>query len=214
MKPMTVNAVLVSSALLVTALGLMAGCNETTANDPSAGDAPRAASTASTRSVAAGTVIQVALATSISSKTSKVGDAWHGTVSENVMSYGENVIPPGSPVDGVITGVVTAERGSRAMLELEVRRIQVDGHDESIVASSDPVIAGSPRARNLGAIAASAAAGALIGKNVGDGKNAAVGGLIGAAAATGVVAASDGYQVVLPDGTVMSFTVAQTVAMR
>jgi hypothetical protein len=49
---------------------------------------------------------------------------------------------------------------------------------------------------------------------VGDGKNAAVGALIGGGAATAVVATSDGYQVVLKSGTVMTFTVNQAVAMR
>jgi hypothetical protein len=124
------------------------------------------------------------------------------------------VIPAGSQVDGVVTGALAARRGSRAMLELGVQRIRVNGHDESITASSEPVIAGSTRARNLGAIAGGAAAGALIGKAVGDGKNATVGGIIGGAAAAGVVAGSKGYQVVLTNGTVMTFTVTQTVAMR
>jgi hypothetical protein len=42
---------------------------------------------------------------------------------------------------------------------------------------------------------------------VGDGRNATVGALIGGAAATGVVAGSKGYQVVLKSGTLLSFTV-------
>lgn len=214
MRNPNLRSALMSGVLLVAALGLVAGCNETKTTDQSASNAPRGSSTVSTRSVSSGTAIHVALGSSISSKTAKVGDAWYGTVTESVMNQGESVIPPGSRVDGVVTGALAAQRGSRAMLELGIRGIRVDGHDESIVARSEPVIAGSTRARNLGAIAGSAVAGALIGKAVGDGKNAAVGGAIGAAAATGVVAASDGYQVVLPDGAVLSFTVNQTVAMR
>jgi outer membrane lipoprotein SlyB len=90
----------------------------------------------------------------------------------------------------------------------------VNGTDERISATTEAVIAGSTRARNLGAIAGGAAAGALIGKAVGDGKNATVGGIIGGATAAGIVAGSKGYQVVLPSGTVMTFTVNETVAMR
>ena len=100
------------------------------------------------------------------------------------------------------------------MLDLSVRGITAGGRDQAITANGEAVIAGSTRARNLGAIAGGVAAGALIGKAVGDGKNATVGGLIGGVAATGVVAGSKGYQVVLKPGTVMSFTVNQTVAMR
>ena len=79
---------------------------------------------------------------------------------------------------------------------------------KELTAETDPVIAGSPRARNLGAIAGGAAAGALIGKAVGgDGKDAAAGAIIGGAAATAGVAASKGYQVVLKNGTELVFTV-------
>jgi hypothetical protein len=214
MKLSNLRSTLATGALLVTAMALLSGCNEKSTTAQASENAPRSISTASTRSVRSGTTVHVALGSNISSKTAQVGDAWHGTVTESVMNQGETVIPPGSRVDGVVTGALAAQRGSRAMLELGIRGIRVEGHDEAIVASSEPVIAGSTRARNLGAIAGSAAAGALIGKAVGDGKNAAVGGAIGAVAATGVVAASDGYQVVLSDGTVMTFTVSQTVAMR
>ena len=56
---------------------------------------------------------------------------------------------------------------------------------------------------------------ALIGKAVGgDGKDAAVGGILGGATAAGVVAASKGYQVVLKEGTVLRFTVNESVAMK
>ena len=90
----------------------------------------------------------------------------------------------------------------------------VDGDEEMIVASSENVVAGSPRARNLGAIAGGAAAGAIVGNNVGDGRNATVGGLIGGAAAAAVVANSRGYQVVMRDGVVLTFTVRHDVGVR
>jgi len=200
---------LVSVTLLGAALWLLNSCNETSTVAQGGSN-----NTASSHSVQSGTRIDVALGGNISSETANVGDAWHGTVAQSVTVQNGGMIPAGSQVNGVVTGAIPAKRGSRAMLDLGVRSIQVNGHDESITANSEPVIAGSPRARNLGAIAGGAAAGALIGKAVGDGKNAAVGGLIGGAAAAGVVANSKGYQVVLSDGTVMSFTVSQTVAMR
>jgi hypothetical protein len=74
------------------------------------------------------------------------------------------------------------------------------------------VIAGSTRARNLGAIVGGAAAGALIGKATSD--NATKGAVIGGALATGAVAASKGYQVVLSNGTVMTFVVSEDVAVK
>jgi hypothetical protein len=201
-----------SATLLAASLWLLSSCNETSTAGQLAGGTP--GSSTLSHSIVSGTTINVALGGKISSETAVAGDAWYGTVSEDVMTQNGGVIPAGSQVDGVVTGALAARRGSRAMLELGVQRIRVNGHDESITASSEPVIAGSTRARNLGAIAGGAAAGALIGKAVGDGKNATVGGIIGGAAAAGVVAGSKGYQVVLTNGTVMTFTVTQTVAMR
>lgn len=201
---------LTAAATLAAALFALNGCNETT-NDAQAANA-QAGRTGHT--LLAGTAFNVVLGSTISSETASVGDAWHGTVQENVATQNGGMIAAGSPVHGVVVGVTAAKRGSRAMLDLGIRQIRVNGGDASVTASSEAVIAGSTRARNLGAIAGGAVAGALIGKVVGDGKNAAVGGLIGGGAATAVVAGSKGYQVVLSNGTVMSFTVNQTVAVR
>ena len=203
-------ATLLAGTALAAALLLLNGCNEV-ATDAQA--APGAVRTPS-HLLPAGTSIDVVLGSELSSETASVGDGWHGTVQEAVAIQNGGMIPAGSAVDGVVTGVIPAKRGLRAMLDLGVRHIRVNGHDEAVQASTESVIAGSPRARNLGAIAGSAVAGALIGKAVGDGKNAAVGAVIGGGAATVVVANSKGYQVVLKSGTVMSFSVNQAVAMR
>lgn len=202
---------LLAGTTLAAAMLLLSSCNEpaTDANAAVARSAPYTGHT-----LQSGTTIAVVLGSNLTSETASVGDAWHGTVQEAVALQNNGMIPAGSSVDGVVVGVTPAKRGSRAMLDLGVRHIRVNGHDESVSASTEAVIAGSTRARNLGAIAGGAVAGALIGKVVGDGKNAAVGGLIGGGAATAVVASSKGYQVVLSNGTVMSFTVNQTVAMR
>lgn len=215
---MTSNArtSLLTGVLLAMTLGLSSGCREETSTTDQVSAAPSGASSSSSsrHSLTSGTTFNVTLGSTISSKTASVGDAWHGTVANNVETQNGGMIPAGSDVNGVVTGAVSAKRGSRAMLDLSVRGIRVNGRDQAVIANSEPVIAGSTRARNLGAIAGGAAAGALIGKAVGDGKNAAVGGLIGGAAAAGVVASSKGYQVVLKDGTTMSFTVNETVSMR
>jgi hypothetical protein len=211
--PRFTRTTLVSGAMLVAALWLLSSCNETsTAAKAETNSWDH--STASSHSLRSGTTIGVALGSNISSETANVGDVWHGTMTEAVTTKNSGTIASGSAVDGVVAGVTRAKRGSRAMLYLGVRSIRVDGQDVSVSASSEPVIAGSPRARNLGAIAGGAAVGALIGNAVGDGKGAAVGAVVGGAAVTGAVAGSKGYQVVLPNGTVMNFTVDQTVAMR
>ncbi len=209
-----VRSFLVGGILIMASIVLLNSCNETEGTTANASGGETSKSETHSSTVPAGTTLNVALGTTISSKDANSGDAWHGTVTDNVTTANGVMIPAGSKVSGVVTGVVHAKRGDLAMLDLAVRSVEVDGRSTSMDANTQPVVAGSPRARNLGAIAGGAAAGALIGKSVGDGKNAAVGGLIGGATAAGVVAASKGYQVVLKSGTVMNFTVNETVSMR
>lgn len=161
-----------------------------------------------------GTAIKVTVDAQISSETAQPGDTWTGVVKEPVVIGTDAPIPAGSIVHGVITGSLAAEKGNRATLVMAVKSITVGSTEHAVPAGTDSIIAGSPRARNLGAIAGSAAAGALIGKAVGGGKGALIGGLIGGGAATGVVAKSKGYQVVLKPGTELTFTVSRAVVMK
>lgn len=203
-----------TGGLLIAAMALLVGCNETDAAGRQTAYSSDRRASAPSPTVAAGTNINVALTSNITSETARPGDSWQGTVTEYVAGGNGAQIPAGSHVNGVVLSAREAVRGSRAMLQLGVRSIVVNGREENITASSEQVIAGSTRARNLGAIAGGAAAGALIGNVVGDGRNATAGGLIGGVAAAGVVANTRGYQVVLTDRTVMSFTVSRTVRVR
>ena len=207
-------ATLLTGTTLAAALLLLAGCNEVATDAQAAPRGFNSPTPTRTHTLPSGTRFDVVLGSDLSSETAGVGDGWHGTVQEAVATENGGMISAGSEVDGVVTGVIPAKRGLRAMLDLGVRHISVNGHNEAVNASTESVIAGSPRARNLGAIAGSAAAGALIGSQVGDGRNKTVGALLGGGVATAVVAGSKGYQVRLKTGTVMSFTVNQTVAMR
>lgn len=165
--------------------------------------------------VDAGTGINVSVGTQISSESANVGDTWTGEVKENVIVGDRVVFPAGSVVTGTVTEAVPAEKGKRARLGIEVTSITVNGTKHPVEAGTEAIEAGSTRARNLGAMAGGAAAGALIGRAVGgSGKGALIGGLLGGAAAGAGVAASKGYQVVLKEGTVVTFNVKQAVTVR
>ena len=157
--------------------------------------------------VASGTPIEVRVNSTISSKTASVGQSWSGTVESDVYSGNRVVIPAGSTVNGTVVAARDAERGDRAMLKLGMSSVVANGRSYRVRGSSESIVAGSTRARNLGAIAGGTAAGAIIGKAVGgSGKSTIIGGLIGGAATTGAVAASKGYQVVIKPGTAITFT--------
>jgi len=165
--------------------------------------------------LAAGTPIQVGVTAQLSTETANVGDTWTGEVKDNVIVGNTVVIPAGSQVNGVVAAVAPAQKGSRASLELAVKSVMVNGKSHPVSASMEPIVAGSTRARNVGAVAGGAAAGALIGKAVGgSGKGALIGGLIGGASAAGAAAASKGYQVVLKEGAVITFSVKENVMVR
>jgi len=164
--------------------------------------------------VPAGTSFKVAVATKLTSATAMPGDTWTGTVKDPVIIGDRVVIPAGATVNGVVSGAKAAEKGSRAMLVLAVRSVDVDGKTHALSANADSMIAGSTRARNVGAVAGGAGAGALIGKAIGGGKGALIGGLLGAGAATGAVAASKGYQVEVKEGAEITFNVNEAVVMK
>jgi len=157
--------------------------------------------------VPAGTAVAVAVNGDYSTKTSSVGESWSGTVAQDVYHNGRVVIPAGSPVYGVISESVEPQRGERARLRLSMTSVSVDGRRHTVRGSSETIVAGSPRTRNVGAIAGGTAAGALIGHAVGGStKGTVIGGLLGGAAATGAVAASKGYQATIKDGRQITFT--------
>ena len=168
----TGRTTLAAGTLLFAALWLLNGCGGESTPAQAASLASEGYTAAPARAVLSGTRIRVALAVNLSSETAAAGDAWHGSVTENVRTLNGGIIPAGSVVDGVVAAATSATRGAHALLELGVQSIRVNGHDESIAASAEPVMAGSPLAR------------------------------------------SDGAIVVLSDGTVMSFTVSHTLAMR
>jgi hypothetical protein len=165
--------------------------------------------------VPTGTAVAITVSTKLSSETAQVGDTWTGLVKDNVNVGEKTVIPAGSVVSGTVTDVKTAAKGDRATLALGVSSITIEGRDYPVHASTEPIIAGSTRARNIGAIAGGTAAGALIGRAVGgSGKGALIGGLIGAAGSGAAVAKSKGYQVVLKEGTELTFNTSQSVAIK
>jgi hypothetical protein len=160
--------------------------------------------------VPSGSSLGVTLGTQLTSESANVGDAWSGTVAD-----GREGIPAGSAVRGTVSGVRSAEKGNRAMLDLTLSSISVGGRDYRVHGGMEAVVAGSPRARNLGAIGAATAAGAVVGHAIGgSGKGTLIGALVGGGAATGVVSQTKGWQVVLKSGTPLTFTTSQALAVR
>jgi len=89
----------------------------------------------------------------------------------------------------------------------------VDGRTLRVNGETEPIVAGSNRAKKVGAIVGGAAVGALLGHAVGDRKGSVIGGLLGGAAGYGATRHALRTMQLKP-GTVISFTATQDVVAR
>jgi hypothetical protein len=154
--------------------------------------------------VPAGTPIQVRIDNRISTSSARHGDVWNGVIEESVYSRGYEVIPAGSPVEGVVTSSVQGTHSNKARLDLAVRTVTVEGRDRALRAETEPIVADSRRAKKIGAIAGGAAAGALVGGALGGKKGGIIGGLLGGATGYGATRHALRTLVIKP-GTVVDF---------
>lgn len=205
---------LASAALLASVLVMVSGCRSTSTPVPDAARDPGHDATYSTAAVVAGTRIDVVLVNELSSETANVGDAWRGCVTADVATLNGGMILAGSPVEGVVAVAIPARTGARGMLQLGVRTIRVNGHDELIAAITEPVLAGSLSA---GGVRDAVREGYLRARKADAVERRRGGGPGGALARSVLLAPSvrtGRDQIVLPDGTILRFRVRESVAMR
>ena len=138
-------------------------------------------------------------------KQNYAGALYLATEAKNAAAAGQ--VGPGALVEGVVTGAVPARHGNRAMLEIEMRKVSINDRETMLRATTEPVIAGSPRARSLAAVAEAGSADAEAASS--NNETGAAHEADGGGGAPAVV-----YQMVLPEGTVLTFTVSREVAMR
>ena len=202
------------AAVTLVAAAFLSGC---AADEPLARtqDSGAATSHSAQAFVPTGTSLDVTLSTPLSSETANVGSPWSGSIRTASMIDGRDIVPAGSEVSGTVTGVTPARKGDRAMLDLGLSSVTVDGHRYAVRGGMESVVAGSTRARNLGAIGAATVAGALVGNAVGGStKGTVIGAVVGGTAATGAVSQTRGWQVVLKEGTPLTFTTSKSFAVR
>jgi hypothetical protein len=201
-------------SLALVAATVLSGCNETQVAQNGTQNGTQN-TTQNHLTLPSGSAIEVSLGTQLSSKTASVGTSWNGTVLNALMINGRTVVPAGSSVTGTVTGVKAARSGDRAMLDLGLATVTVDGRRYDVRGGMESVIAGSTRARNLGAIGAATVAGAVVGHQIeSSDKGTIIGAVVGGATAAAVVSQTDGYQIVLKSGTPLTFTTSEALAVR
>lgn len=156
--------------------------------------------------IPAGTKVSVRSTTAMNSATTKVGEAWDGTLAKDLEVNGQK-IAAGTAVRGKVTNAKPSGRLQGAGL-LTLRLVSIGG---TPVTSSPRVYHGESHTKsNVTKIGGGTAAGAVIGALAGGGKGAAIGAGVGAAAGTGAAAYTGKKEASIPAETVMTFTISTT----
>jgi hypothetical protein len=159
-----------------------------------------------------GTELDVRLLSRLSSDTAQVEDRFEATTLVDVRENGRVLVPAGSVVRGVVTDVKKAGRVDRkGSLTLTFDQIRINGRTYPIRGTMTQALEAGGYKEDAEKIGAGAAVGAVLGGLLGGVKGAITGILIGGG---GVVAATEGENVDLPEGTVLRMRLDSPLAVR
>jgi hypothetical protein len=162
-----------------------------------------------------GTLLEVTVDQSISSKTSNEGDQFECSIASPVTVNGREVIPVDTKCTGTVTSAKSAGR-FKGGAELGVALSSITLHGEAYpVHTSAFEEAGKGRGKRT-AIGAGggAAVGAIIGAIAGGGKGAAIGAAAGGGAGTAGAALTGKRDITIPAETRLSFKLAQPLELK
>lgn len=165
--------------------------------------------------IPSGTVIPVRTNETLTSKTAKAGDEFHGTVTADVLQDGLTVIPRGTPVQGRVAESKAAGHFSgSALLTIELVSMQIStpSGPQTLQLVTEPVSSqGKGRGANTAEkTAGGAGVGALIGALAGGGAGAGIGALAGGGLGAGVNGVTRGQDVTVPAESLLKFTLSST----
>lgn len=215
---------LMCGGAVLAALAVNAGCSGT-AQDQAVAAQPSEQSSSPARAkapvtpqrhmvtVPAGTVLTLALDTTLNSKTTQTGDSFTATVVEAIVLENREVIPAGSKIEGRVTESVPAKRGSgNAKLALSFDKLRLESGYRTDIAGSFREVTASKKGRDTAIIGGSAAGGALLGRILGkDTRGTVIGAIVGGGIGTAVVMSKEGLQVNIPTDTPFEIRLEESV---
>jgi hypothetical protein len=143
----------------------------------------------------------VRLTNLLNSGTAQVEDRFEGTTLVDLTIAGRTVIPAGSVMRGVVTAVEPATRTNRTgKMTVSFDQVTSNGRAYPIRGTVTQAIEGEGIKGETGRIATGAGVGAILGGILGGFKGALAGILIGGG---GTIAATEGKEVELPQGSVL-----------
>ncbi len=177
---------------------------------PPPAPAPAPART-STREIPAGTELDVRLSNVLSSGSAKVEDRFEATTLVDLIIDGRTLVPAGAVMRGVVSSVEPATRTNRtAKMTLSFDQLTFGGRTYPLRGTLTQAVEGEGIRGEAGRTAAGAGVGAIIGGILGGFKGALAGILIGGG---GTIAATEGREVELPQGSVLRVRVESPVPL-
>lgn len=163
----------------------------------------------------AGMQFDVEIEDSLSSGTNQVGDTFRTELVADVRTAdGTLVAPAGSELWGEVVEVRPLRRvGGQAALGLTLDRLVLPT-GESVEIRANLLELGKNKKGDKARIAGAVIAGAILGSILGDSEGALVGAAAGAAASTAYVVKSEGREVEIPAGTVVTLEIEEVVTVR
>jgi hypothetical protein len=151
--------------------------------------------------VPVGQELDVRLQSSLSSETSTVEQRFEATTVVDLTQNGRVLVPAGSIVRGVVSGVERPGRVERAgRLTLSFDQLVVRGREIPMRAQATQVFQSGGIREEVGTIGAGAGVGGIVGGILGGVQGAVLGAVIGAG---GAVIATEGKDVHLPAGSII-----------
>jgi hypothetical protein len=191
-------------------LVLCAGCatmggqtdSTSTAQTPPPPSGPtQVAATAESGTVPVGQELDVALQTTLSSDTAQVEQRFEATTAVDLMQGDRVLIPAGSRVRGVVSGVDKAGRVDRTgSLTLSFDQIVVNGREMPLRATATQVYESRGIREEVGTVGTAGAVGGIVGGILGGLRGALLGAIVGSG---GVIAATEGKDVTIPAGSIV-----------
>jgi len=156
--------------------------------------------------------MDVRLTNALNSGTAQVEDRFEGTTLVDLTVNGRTAIPAGSVMRGVVTAVEPASRTNRtAKMTVSFDQVTVSGRAYPIRGTVTQAIEGEGIKGETGRIATGAGVGAVLGGILGGVKGAILGTVIGGG---GTIAATEGKQVELPQGSVLRVRLDSPVSVQ
>ena len=164
--------------------------------------------------IESGTVLEVTLDQSVSSKTNNQGDRFDASLASPIAVGEKVVLPVGTKVIGAVTLAHSAGRfKGNAALGLALDSIVVNGKSHPIQATSVEQSGKGRGKRTAIGAGGGAALGAVVGALAGGGKGAAIGAAAGAGAGTAGAAFTGKRDIDLPAETRLGFKLTQPVSI-